>query len=197
MELFLTSVIAFTSTNIDDIFILTLFFGDKRYKTTDIYLGQYVGVILLIGVSVIGSFIGNFIDSKYIGLLGLFPIYLGLRQIWGFIKKENKEEEFAQKEKDLKTGILTVATVTFANGGDNIGTYTPLFATLTTSDKLIMVTLFLVMVLIWPAIAQYLRRHPIWENLSPYRLGCKSREVLYRWGNFDNLTTGRLSITTN
>ena len=76
METILTSIIAFASTNIDDLFILTLFFGDKRYKPLDIYLGQYLGIIVLIAISVSGSLIGNFIDSKYIGLLGLFPIYL-------------------------------------------------------------------------------------------------------------------------
>jgi cadmium resistance protein CadD (predicted permease) len=54
-----------------------------------------------------------------------------------------------------------VATVTFANGGDNIGTYVPLFATLTTSDKAIMIAIFLIMVLVWLATAKYLTNHPL------------------------------------
>lgn len=96
------------------------------------------------------------------GLLGLFPIYLGLRGVLNFFKAENKAEELQQKEKKkLKTGFLTVATITFANGGDNIGTYIPLFATLTAYNKSIMITIFLVMVLIWLATAKYLTTHPI------------------------------------
>jgi cadmium resistance protein CadD (predicted permease) len=121
-----------------------------------------LGIIALIGISVVGSLIGNFIDSKYVGLLGLFPIYLGLRQLLSLIKGENKDEELEKEEKkNSKIGMLNVATVTFANGGDNIGTYVPLFATLTTTDKSIMIVIFLAMVLIWLTTAKYLTTHPM------------------------------------
>src|SRR5436190_17485379 len=170
MEIVLASIIAFASTNIDDIFILTLFFGDKKYKTSEIYFGQYLGIIVLIGLSVTGSLLGNFIDSKYIGLLGLFPIYLGFRQIITLIKAGNKDEKLEQKEiKKSKSGILKVATITFANGGDNIGVYIPLFATLTIVDKSIMISIFLIMVLVWLTVAKYLTAHPILTKiLSKY-----------------------------
>src|SRR6478735_9004335 len=165
MENILTSIVGFVSTNIDDIFILTLFFGDKRYKARDIYAGQYLGIVALIGVSVLGSWIGNFMDSKYVGLLGLFPIYLGGKQFMSLIKGENKEEQLQQEEKkSLTAGALSVATVTFANGGDNIGTYVPLFATLTITDLSIMIAIFLVMTFVWLATARYLTTHPLLES---------------------------------
>jgi cadmium resistance transport/sequestration family protein len=166
MEIIIVSIIAFASTNIDDIFILTLLFGDKRYKTRDVYIGQYLGIITLISVSIAGSFLGNLIDSKYIGLLGLFPIYLGLRQIISLLKHENKEEELKEEEtKFSKIGILKVATITFANGGDNIGVYIPLFTTLTMADKSIMISIFLMMVFVWLTVAKYLTTHPILTKL--------------------------------
>jgi len=170
MEIILTSIIAFASTNIDDLFILTLFFGDKRYKSVDICLGQYLGIIVLIGISVTGSLIGNFIDSKYIGLLGLFPIYLGIRQIISLIKERNEEEKLEQQEKAIsKTGAVSVAVVTIANGGDNIGTYIPLFAALSTMDKSIMIILFLIMTMIWLTTAKYLTTHPLLaKTISKY-----------------------------
>src|SRR5258706_12343275 len=109
MEIILTSILAFAATNIDDIFVLTLFFGDKRYKTIDVYFGQYLGIIVLIGLSVTGSLIGNFVESKYIGLLGLFPIYLALRQFIGSIKGENEVEKLEQEERNTSAkGILSV-----------------------------------------------------------------------------------------
>jgi cadmium resistance transport/sequestration family protein len=161
MELFLTSIIAFASTNIDDIFLLMLFFGDKRFSVVDIYLGQYLGIIVLVAVSVAASLIGNFIDSKYIGLLGLFPLYLGVRQIISLLKAGHTEEEPIRADKYTKVGILAVATVTVANGGDNIGTYIPLFASLTTAGKSVMIGIFLLMVFIWVTLARYLRNHPV------------------------------------
>jgi len=170
MEIILTSILAFGSTNIDDIFILTLFFGDKKYKTSDIYLGQYVGIIILTIVSVIASYTGNFIDSKYIGLMGLFPLYLGLQQIIGLIKRDHKAITLEKKEGFFSDrGMLSIATVTCANGGDNIGTYIPLFAAQTTPEKSIMIAIFMAMVLIWLATAKYLTTHPILiKGISKY-----------------------------
>jgi cadmium resistance transport/sequestration family protein len=159
MEIVLASIIAFASTNIDDIFILTLFFGDKRNKTSDIYIGQYLGIILLIVLSLAGSLLGNFIDNRYIGLLGLFPIYLGLKQIFHLIKQRKTGEELKQIQAS-KTSVIQVATITFANGGDNIGVYIPLFATLSPTDKIIMVSIFLLMVFLWLTFAKYLTTHP-------------------------------------
>ena len=170
MEIVLASIIAFASTNIDDLFILTLFFGDKRYKSSDVFIGQYLGIIVLIGISVAGSLLGNFVDAQFVGLLGLFPIYLGLKQIVQLIKHRNRDETLQQKElKTANAGILPVATITFANGGDNIAIYIPLFATLTTTEKSIMITIFLVMVLVWLTVAKYLTRYPALSNiLSKY-----------------------------
>jgi cadmium resistance protein CadD (predicted permease) len=114
--------------------------------------------------------LGNFINNECLGLLGLFPIYLGLRQIVTLVKKGNKNEESEEnKIKFSKSGILTIASITFANGGDNIGVYIPLFATLTISDKSIMISIFLVMVLVWLIVAKYLTTHPILTKvLSKY-----------------------------
>jgi cadmium resistance protein CadD (predicted permease) len=56
--------------------------------------------------------------------------------------------------------MLTVAGVTIANGGDNIGIYVPLFVTLTWSDKTTMVIIFLAMTVLWCMIAKYFVKHP-------------------------------------
>jgi cadmium resistance protein CadD (predicted permease) len=90
MEILVTSIIAFTSTNIDDIFILTLFYGNKKFKGGEILAGQFLGIISLITISLIGSIAGLFINPAYIGLLGLIPIYLGTRGILGLINNKTK-----------------------------------------------------------------------------------------------------------
>lgn len=74
MEILITSVIAFTSTNLDDIFLLTLFYGNKEFKSKDIIAGQLLGISTLIAVSLIGSLIGLLVPQAYIGLLGLVPM---------------------------------------------------------------------------------------------------------------------------
>jgi cadmium resistance transport/sequestration family protein len=161
MELIITSILAFISTNIDDIFILTLFFGNKRFKPREIIIGQYLGIISLIAISFVASLAGLVIDKMYIGLLGLIPIYLGIKGVIELFRKNNNEaDEELSLDNNNRDNVLTVAGVTIANGGDNIGIYTPIFATLPVSATVTMVVIFLLMTMIWCLIAKYLTTHP-------------------------------------
>ena len=38
---------AFAATNLDDAFVLLLFFGDRRYRARHVFIGQALGVGLL------------------------------------------------------------------------------------------------------------------------------------------------------
>jgi cadmium resistance transport/sequestration family protein len=170
MELVVTSIIAFASTNIDDIFILMLFFANKDYKAKDVVIGQYIGIVVLIVISFIGSFIGLLFNQVYIGLLGLLPVYFGICGLFRLIKHNEKDEkERLSVNRKKANKILLVAAVTFANGGDNIGIYIPLFATLLMPQKIIMAVIFLVMVAVWCIAARYLSNHPIIsKNIDTY-----------------------------
>jgi cadmium resistance transport/sequestration family protein len=160
MELLITSAIAFMSTNIDDIFILTLFYGNKKFKDGEILAGQFLGILSLIAISLIGSLVGLFIHQAYVGLLGLVPIYLGIRGIWGLFYKTESVQANNLSRDESRSNLLTVAGVTVANGGDNIGIYVPLLTTLTWTHKLTMVVVFLVMTFLWCMMAKYLTKHP-------------------------------------
>ena len=161
MEILITSIIAFASTNIDDIFLLTLFFGNKKFKGKEIIAGQFLGIRSLIAISLIGSLVGLFIDPMYIGLLGFVPIYLGLKALWAMMKNKGEEDRPEHPTtKQSKNNVLTVAGVTVANGGDNIGIYIPLFATLSWVDKTFMVIVFLFMTFVWCLTAKYFTKHP-------------------------------------
>lgn len=195
MELVLSSCIAFISTNIDDIFVLMLFFGNSRYKTKEVVIGQYLGIMALITISFVGSFVGLFIDKAYIGLLGLLPIFLGLKNLIATFRKREKEsdEDSSNMLPNKKYGnIFSVAAVTFANGGDNIGIYIPLFATLSLPHKLAMIFIFLCMVAVWCLIAKYLTKHPVVAKaieryghiVTPVILVLLGIYILYESGSF-------------
>ncbi|MCM3598123.1 CadD family cadmium resistance transporter [Metabacillus idriensis] len=155
MDLFYTvisAIGAFIATNIDDIFVLMIFFSqvNKGFTAKHIVLGQYLGFILLVVLSLVGTFSINFIPEKWVGLLGLIPIYLGIKL---FIKGEEEEDETSIIAKLQSKGggfyFLNVAFITFANGGDNIGIYVPFFSTLNLNDLVITVITFLIMVAVW------------------------------------------------
>jgi cadmium resistance protein CadD (predicted permease) len=160
MEIFFTSILTFVSSNIDDIFILTLFFGNKKFRDKEIVAGQFIGISSLIILSLAASLIGLVIDKSYIGLLGLVPIYLGLKAIYGLIKNYQKSLDLDDRP-SKQSNILIVASVTFANGGDNIGIYVPLFAVMSWANKLSMVIIFLFMTGLWCVIAKYLNKNPL------------------------------------
>lgn len=158
LQSIITAILAFVSTNIDDIFVLMLFFGLRKYSTSQIFAGQYIGIFTLVAISVLGAFVGALIDPRYIGLLGLFPIYLAIKQIIEVTKaKRETSEELHVSEK--MQGTFAVAGVTIANGGDNIGVYVPLLSTLKREGMPILLVVFAAMVLLWCLIAQYLAQH--------------------------------------
>ena len=157
MQNILTSVFAFLATNVDDIFVLMLFYGSAKYKPIQIVLGQYLGIFALVLIAFIGAYIGTFMDQRYIGLLGLFPIYLALRQVLQLLKKDSEENQEAGCPFDM----LAIAGVTIANGGDNIGVYIPLLTTFTVVEKIQFVVVFIAMVYMLCILANYLALHPM------------------------------------
>jgi len=170
MEIIVTSLLAFASTNLDDIFILALFFGSRQFSDKAIVLGQFAGISALIGVSWIGSFIGLIVSPQYIGLLGFMPVYFGIKGIIRLARNQHEDPDLhapghqpsgAIPKKEKFYAVLTVTSVTIANGGDNISIYLPLYATLSPTHQVIMTLSFLVMTAAWCALAKYVTLHPV------------------------------------
>ena len=156
-------IAAFVSTNIDDLFILMIFFAAIKLPASQIILGQYIGMGSLIGISLVGSLITLVLPRNLIGLIGLFPIAIGIKELLE-LQKKNSEEDDEKLSKKLQTKkihlpFLTVAAVTFS-GGEEIGIYTALFAT--NKDVAAITTIIsVVMVLtaLWCFLANYLVKH--------------------------------------
>jgi cadmium resistance protein CadD (predicted permease) len=58
--------------------------------------------------------------------------------------------------------FLSVAAMTFSNGGDNIGVYTPLFAKYHAASQITaLAVVFMAMTAVWCITAYYLVNHPL------------------------------------
>src|SRR5215470_15845805 len=110
----LASLTTFAATNIDDLFVLTLFFA-QRVPTRKIVLGQYLGFGAIVGLSLIGFWAAISIPSAWFRFLGLLPLALGVKELVSGINFNGEREDFSKRD------VLSIAAVTFANGGDNIG----------------------------------------------------------------------------
>jgi len=145
------AIIAFAATNIDDIFVLTLFFAQKNLRRSHVVVGQYLGLAVLIAISLVGYFARLIIPHTWIGVLGLAPIAIGIKKLVDW--KHGKESD----TKETSGGIFTVAAVTFANGADNIGIYIPMFASGNAQALAITLITFAVLIAVW-CVAGLLRR---------------------------------------
>jgi cadmium resistance protein CadD (predicted permease) len=155
------AILLFITTNIDDVFILLAFFADPKYRTRDIVAGQYLGIAALVAASAAISIAALMVPSTYIGLLGLLPILIGLQKLVALTKGDSAEDEEHIDTKNFGAGnALTIAAVTIANGGDNIGVYTPVFATSAFADLMIIVVVFAVLVAALVGFAHYVVNHP-------------------------------------
>ena len=154
------AIITFVVTNIDDLLILSLYFSNSTYKTSSVVAGQYLGISILILVSLVGLLLGAFLADHWISLLGIFPVLLGLKDL---LRLENDDEDNAAKT-GSKFQLVNVALVTIANGGDNIGVYTPLFINLPTGKLYIYLTVFMILTGGLCALGFYFVRHPLIKN---------------------------------
>ncbi|SKR87562.1 permease, cadmium resistance protein [Mycobacteroides abscessus subsp. abscessus] len=151
-------------TALDLLVILLMFFAraKTRKEYRDIYIGQYVGSVALIVVSLFFAFVLNYVPEKWIlGLLGLIPIYLGIKvAIYG----DSDGEERAKKElneKGLSKLVGTIAIITIAScGADNIGVFVPYFVTLSVTNLLITLFVFLILIFFLVFTAQKLANIP-------------------------------------
>ncbi|HAX78472.1 MAG TPA: transporter [Cyanobacteria bacterium UBA11372] len=172
---FIESIVAFAATNIDDIIILLLFFSQVNinFGRRHIVFGQYLGFGLIIIASLPGFFGGLVVPPEWIGLLGILPIAIGIKQL---VNREQEATEVQTVTSNFKPSSATnpilsfilsilspqtykVAAVTFANGGDNISVYIPLFAGNSLARLGVILAVFFLMVGVWCAIAFLLTRH--------------------------------------
>ncbi|WP_310437576.1 CadD family cadmium resistance transporter [Streptococcus sp. oral taxon 061] len=167
-----TSIILYSGTAVDLLIILMLFFAKRKSRKDiiNIYLGQFLGSVSLILISLLFAFVLNYIPSKEIlGLLGLIPIFLGLKVL---LLGDSDGEAIAKDglRKDDKNLIFLVAMITFAScGADNIGVFVPYFITLNLANLIVALLTFLVMIYLLVFSAQKLAQVPsVGETLEKY-----------------------------
>ncbi|MGY4099486.1 cadmium resistance transporter [Nocardia sp. R16R-3T] len=155
----------FSVTNIDDILVLALFFARSaahRHSTRRIVLGQYLGFAAILAVAVAAVFGATFLPEPVIPYLGLLPLALGLKaagQAWqNHRDNDNKDHPPAEQH---GPAALEVAAVTFANGGDNIGVYVPVFTTAGPGGMSEYTIVFLILVGLWCFAGKYFATRPV------------------------------------
>jgi len=199
-----TGVVAFISTNIDDIAILLLFFSqiNSHFRPQHIFFGQYLGFIVLVALSLSGLFGGFVLGANWIGLLGLIPIAIGLSSLINHEDDSIEElvEETLPASEELATSFIspqtyTVAAVTIANGGDNVSVYIPLFASSNLTSFWIIIGVFFLLLGVLCYIAYRLTNQPAIAHTLTHYINHLVPFILIGLGTFIVLKTEALSLS--
>lgn len=150
IETLLVGAGLYASTNIDDIFLTMAFFSDARLDRRAVVLGKFAGIGGLTLVSIVAAACTLAVPPAWVALLGLVPLAGGIKGLWELRRGAGGDGDDGIKRAppSMMSQVLTVAGVTAANGGDNIGVYVPVFAkNLATVPAYIAV--FAAMTIVW------------------------------------------------
>ena len=154
------AVAMFAGSNIDDAIVLTALNisaettgAPKRWQ---IWAGQYLGIGLIVALSVLASLGLSFVPLRWTGVLGLLPLALGG---WLLVKAIRARRDGEDAAPQVVTGVWTVAALTLANSGDNISIYTPAFRIIGPGGTALATGVFAVGTAVWCLAASALARH--------------------------------------
>jgi len=163
----LAGPLAFLVTDIDDLFVLVAFFADAAIRPRHVAIGQYAGIAFLIAVSGLAMLFRLVVPVHVIGLLGFLPLALGVKEAIELARVRQADTDGDDDPRRVggtaarRPGILGVALVTIANGGDNVAVYAPLFASAAPARAAGLAGIFLAMTGLWLCLAWFTVHNPL------------------------------------
>lgn len=107
------AISAFIATNIDDLFLLTVFFAHPQYNDAYVVIGQYLGIFSLILISIPVYIFKSCIPDFFMVLMGFIPLLIGLKEIITLYRLETKSRipisngsSFSNSESSNSSGSL-------------------------------------------------------------------------------------------
>jgi len=121
-ELIGSAFISFIATNIDDLFVLLNLFiqasmPNSSLKVRDIFIGQYLGFLIILGITLIAVDISSGLPVQMIGFLGFIPIILGIKGIVEIIiEKRKKCNDIIENNNTSTIELEKVSLINDVNG---------------------------------------------------------------------------------
>lgn len=153
----LTAVGAFVGTNIDDFVVLLLIAlsaPPEGARVWQVVGGQYLGFAALVAISLAGGALLREVPVQWVGLFGLIPVALGIRELLRMRRAQPEPGEALRADSAPAVALLTIA-----NGGDNVSVYVLLFRHLDLAGTALTLAGFAVLLALWCAGALMLGRY--------------------------------------
>ncbi len=172
MDHFSLSILTFSSTNIDDLLLLSLFFSLPRPRYLNIILGQYLGMSGILLCSFLTAWIGSsWLPVSTLRYLSILPIIMGAWMLW-----QKHKTQHSSQEPVLNDQILPIAVMVLSGGSDNISVYIPLLAQMNWKGQIELILTYLFLTGAWCGFAfllttnKFVRKYlePFTPKLLPY-----------------------------
>jgi cadmium resistance protein CadD (predicted permease) len=142
----------YVATNVDNFLVLLAFFAHEGYTDAETVLGQFLGIGLLIAISLLGARAALLLPTPVVGLLGLVPLGLGLGRL--FAGGEGPQAASPRDRLPRAGRVFAVAAAAIANGGDNVATYVPFFSLLAAGELAASLLVFAILTGLWCLVAR-------------------------------------------
>ena len=147
------SITTFAATNIDDAFLLTLFFA-RKIPARRIVVGQYIGFAAILGLAVLCVWGALAMPHRWIHFLGMLPLAIGVKRLM-------QAPRFDSKEGDVGTeSVASIALLTMSNGADNISVYVPFFI-IDRAKLWLILMVYATLVAVWCLVGRWLGHHSV------------------------------------
>ncbi|MQS15526.1 hypothetical protein F7Q99_25460 [Streptomyces kaniharaensis] len=149
---------AFGATNIDNLVALTAQLsrpaveGEQRLGLRHALRGQYLALLVLLLVAVLGAAGLLLLPHRVAALLGVVPLVLGIRQL------VRRGGPAASGPGPARSGTRAVALLSITCGADNVAVYSPLLAQARFPDALVVAVVIAVLVAPMSVLAWWLAR---------------------------------------
>jgi cadmium resistance protein CadD (predicted permease) len=172
----LTVLALFAGTNVDDMVIITLLSASARAgklpKYWQIWAGQYVGFAVLIGGALLLGRGLALAPERFLWILAVLPFGVGAYGLFKVIRARITGEDDDDDNISATAGMYGVAAITIIDGGDDIAAYTPFYATIHTSEIVVSICVFAVIIAAWCLIGGYISRYK------------KIADLIEEWGDW-------------
>jgi len=145
------AAVAFVATNLDNFFLLLSFLAMPSVQLRSVFFGFMTGMLILIGVSATATILPALIPVQYLGLLGIIPVTVGIKQLIATNRGLDPSGQSAVPAVQ-SSAFSAVVLTQISNGSDTIITFAPLIADSMPGAVILILATFVAMsLLLWRA----------------------------------------------
>jgi cadmium resistance protein CadD (predicted permease) len=151
---------AFIGTNLDNLLLLTAMYSRYERHAGMVTAGYFAGMILIGVIALAIGEVGEFIPLKYLGLLGVIPMMMGVLGLFKLFRNAH-----AGEPKGIINGgsgltvFLALISTQLSNGADTVITFSALLADSNDTADFLAALTFLAMIGVFNALAWYALKH--------------------------------------